>query len=67
MRERVDVFGGKLTIQPRVGAGSCLTFRIPLGIPFNGAAYIDQSWLPYNRGDNKLTDVPIAPGRPVES
>jgi PAS domain S-box-containing protein len=50
MRERVDVFGGKLAIQPRPGTGSCLTFRIPLG----GAADIDHSWHRYNNNDIEI-------------
>lgn len=47
MRERVDVFGGQLTIQPRPGVGSCLVFRIPLG----SANTSDQSWFRYNSSD----------------
>lgn len=50
MRERVDVFGGKLTIQPRPGVGSCLTFRIPLG----SANDADQSWRHYNSNDIEI-------------
>jgi len=51
MRERVDVFGGKLSIQPRPGAGSCLTFRIPLG----GSSDIDETRHYYNSSGFELS------------
>lgn len=51
MRERVEVFGGSLHIQPRPRAGSCLTFKIPLGGNDPG----DHSWLRYNNNDIEIS------------
>lgn len=50
MRERLDVFGGQLSIQPRPASGSCLTFRIPSG----GTLDIDHSRLYYNNRDAEI-------------
>ena len=50
IRERIDVFGGELSVTPRLGHGTCLSFRIPLGTP----AELDQSWFAYNSKETEI-------------